>query len=377
MEIVFWVSAIWVLYAVVGYPLGVVALSRLVRRDVAKTDITPDVTVVIAAYNESRHIVATLVNKLEQDYPTDRLRVVVVSDESDDGTDEAVRQLGDTRVRLMRQTPRQGKTAAINLAMGEITSDIVVFSDANSVYAPDTIRRLVGNFADPEVGYVTGRMVYRGADSSAVAEGCSTFMRFENWLRHEETKLGSVVGVDGGVDAVRRPLYESMRADQLPDFVLPLSVRGKGYRVVYEPLAYLVEDALDESDAEFRMRVRVSLRALWTLSELRHMLNPFRYGLFSWQLLSHKLLRYTVFLPMIALIPANAALLPAGWFYQLAFAVQVLFYGMALSGALARSPGSMRGLPWYFLLVNVAAGQALWKFMRGEKQIIWQPRVGA
>jgi cellulose synthase/poly-beta-1,6-N-acetylglucosamine synthase-like glycosyltransferase len=377
MEVAFWVCVVWVVYAFVGYPLGVFLLARFVRRGVGKADATPSVTVLIAAYNEVRHIVATVVNKLEQDYPADRLNVVVVSDESEDGTDEAVRQLGENRVRLIRQTPRQGKTAGLNLAMPTIDSDIVVFSDANSIYAPDAVRQLVRNFADPEVGYVTGRMVYRSEDGSAVGEGCSTFMRFENWLRGEETKLGSVVGVDGGVDAVRRDLYRPMGADQLPDFVLPLKVREQGYRVVYEPAALLGEDALAEPAAEFRMRVRVSLRALWTLWDLRGLLNPFRYGLFSWQLFSHKVLRYTAFLPLLALLPLSVALSGQGAVYQLAFLAQVVFYLAALLGALAKSPGSLLGLPWYFVLVNVAAGKAFWKFLRGEKQVIWQPRVGA
>jgi cellulose synthase/poly-beta-1,6-N-acetylglucosamine synthase-like glycosyltransferase len=355
----------------------VVLLTRIVDRKVEKADILPTVTVVIAAYNEVRHIVATVANKLEQDYPADRLSVVVVSDESDDGTDEAVYELADSRVRLIRQTPRQGKTSALNLALPTITSDIVVFSDANSLYAPDAIRRLVRNFADGEVGYVTGRMVYRSEDGSAVGEGCSTFMRFENWLRGEETKLGSVVGVDGGVDAVRRELYQPMGADQLPDFVLPLKVRKQGFRVIYEPTALQGEDALSEPGAEFRMRVRVNLRALWTLWDLRGLLNPLRYGLFSWQLFSHKVLRYTSFLPLLALLPLSVALIGQGAVYQLAFVAQVFFYLAALVGAFAKSPGSLVGLPWYFVLVNVAAAKAFWKFLRGEKQVIWQPRVGA
>ena len=377
MEWTFWICALWVLYAFVGYPVGVFLLARLVNRSVGKEGITPSVTVVIAAYNEVRNIVATVTNKLEQDYPSGKLKIIVVSDESTDGTDAAVDQLQNPRVSLMRQTPRQGKTAALNLALAEVDSEIVVFSDANSLYSPTAIRQLVGNFADPEVGYVTGRMVYRSEDNSAVGDGCSLFMRLENWLRAEETRLGSVVGVDGGVDAVRRRLYEPMSADQLPDFVLPLRVRGQGYRVVYEPEAFLGEDALDNSTAEFRMRVRVSLRALWTLFDLRELLNPLRYGLFSWQLLSHKVLRYTAFIPLLALLPLSILLAPEARIYQLALVFQIIFYLVALIGAVVRSPGSVLGVPWYFVLVNLASGKAFWKFLRGEKQVIWQPRVGA
>lgn len=377
MEWFFWISVLWVLYAFAGYPAIVALLAPVLRRHIRKDDILPTVTVVIAAYNEARHIVATVVNKLEQDYPKDQLRIIVVSDDSDDGTDEAIRQIGDSRVQLLRQSPRQGKTAALNLAMPSVASDVVVFSDANSIYAADTIRTLVRNFADPDVGYVTGRMLYRSEGNSAVADGCSSFMRFENWLRGQETDLGSVVGVDGGVDAIRRELYEPMDADQLPDFVLPLMVRRQGFRVVYEQRALLFEDALAEAGSEFRMRVRVSLRALWTLFDLRDLLNPLRFGLFSWQLFSHKVVRYTAFLPLIALVPMNIALAPQGGIYTLALAAQLLFYAGALPGALVKSTSGLLAMPWYFLLVNTAAARAFWKFLRGQKQVIWQPRVGA
>lgn len=376
IEWAFWFCVLWAAYAVIGYPAGVFLLSRVMNRAVSKDDVLPSVTVVIAAYNEVDHILATVANKLDQDYPEQKLDVVVVSDESDDGTDEALANLESTRVRVLRQTPRQGKTAALNMALTEVTSDIVVFSDANSIYDSGAIRQLVRNFADPEVGYVTGRMVYRSADDSQIGESCSAFMRFENWLRRLETRLGSIVGVDGGVDAVRRELFQPMRADQLPDFVLPLRVRQQGFRVVYEPDARLVEDALTEPSDEFRMRVRVGLRAFWALFDLSELLNPLRYGLFSWQLWSHKVLRYTVFLPLLLLLPLSILLAGVGPIYALALWLQAGFYLVALTGGLSNAPSTVLGLPWYFVLVNVAAAQAFWKFIRGQKQVIWQPRIG-
>ena len=150
---------------------------------------------------------------------------------------------------------------AVPLASGEI----IVFSDANSLYAPDALRRLLANFADEEVGYVTGRMIYANPDGAPIGEGCSAYMKYENALRLIETRLGSIVGVDGGIDAVRKVLYRPMNAEQLPDFVLPLKVVEQGYRVVYEPEALLWESSLNEAADEYRMRVRVSLRAFWAL----------------------------------------------------------------------------------------------------------------
>ncbi|TFG48181.1 MAG: glycosyltransferase, partial [Gemmatimonadales bacterium] len=181
----------------------------------------PRVTIIIAAFNEAEHIEATVRNKLAQDYPRDLLQILVVSDGSTDGTDEIVERIAaeETQLRLLKQTPRQGKTVAINGAVAEATGEILVFSDANSMYRPDALRMLMRNFADPEVGYVTGQMLYTNADGSLVGDGCTAYMRYENALRAIETRLGSVVGVDGAIDSVRRSLYRPMRPDQLPDFV--------------------------------------------------------------------------------------------------------------------------------------------------------------
>ena len=246
------VSLVWLAYTYFGYPL----LLKLVARPRAAADrereAVPRVTVVTAAYDEVDVIGATIANKLDSDYPADRLDVMVVSDGSTDGTDDVVRGFEPThpgRVRLIRQEPRQGKTSGLNLAVPEARGEIVVFADANSIYEPDAIRHLVAAFDDPHVGYVTGKMIYVDEDGSVTGDGCTAYMRYENALRALETRVGSVVGVDGGIDAVRRELYRPMRADQLPDFVLPLSVVEQGYRVAYEPRAVLREEALTSSDA--------------------------------------------------------------------------------------------------------------------------------
>ena len=268
-----------------------------------------------------------MINKLNQAYPPERLDVLVVSDGSTDGTDAIVQSIATNaagRVKLLRQEPRQGKTAAINLAMTQATGDIVVFADANSIYAPSAVRSLASNFADPSVGYVTGRMIYTNPTDSGIGKGSGKYMSYENLLRALETKLGSIVGVDGGIDAIRRTLYVPMRPDQLPDFVQPLGIIEQRKRVVYEPDALVHEQALSSPTDEFRMRVRVSLRALWALYDKRELLNPFRYGLFAWQLLSHKLLRYLAFIPLLGLIVFNSLIAGEHLFYACFFALQLV-----------------------------------------------------
>ncbi len=382
LEWIFWILLLLGVYPYVLYPIIVNALGKLLRRRVATSDnYLPRVTVVTAAFNEAAHIEATIRNKLQQDYPTELLDVIVVSDESLDGTDEIVAGIaaGNSRVRLLRQVPRQGKTSGLNLAMPQARGDIVVFADANSIYRPDTIRRLVRNFADPKVGYATGKMVYVNSDGSLVGDGCSAFMRYENALRAAETQVGSVVGVDGGVDAVRHMLYRPMRADQLPDFVLPLTVVEQGYRVVFEPEANLTEDTLTTEGSEYRMRVRVALRALWALWDKRGLLNPFGYKLFAWQLWSHKVLRYMSFLPLAVAMVLNWWLLDAGSLYVAAIAGQIAFLilvATALIGPRVIGQSAPGRYCLYFALLNWASAVAFIRFLRGQKQVLWQPRVG-
>jgi cellulose synthase/poly-beta-1,6-N-acetylglucosamine synthase-like glycosyltransferase len=382
LDMLFWLALFVGLYPYVIYPF-IVRLVAAVKRSTIRKDPAhmPFVTVITAAYNEAQHIEATVRNKLAQDYPADRLNILVVSDESTDGTDEIVAAIASQhpRVRLLRQQPRAGKTAALNLAVPDARGEILVFADANSLYRPEAIRKLMSNFADPTVGYVSGQMLYIDAHGSLVGDGCSAYMRYENMLRDAETQIGSIVGVDGGIDAARRMLYRPMRPDQLPDFILPLSIIEQGYRVVYEPEAILTEDSLSTGGSEYRMRVRVALRALWALWDKRSLLNPFRSGLFAWQLWSHKVLRYLGFLPLSVAMMLNWMLLDHGVIYMVAAAGQFLFAAQtvaALIGPRFVRQSTLGRYCVYFALLNVASVVAVARFLRGHKQVLWQPRVG-
>lgn len=383
LKLIFWLSLLIVLYVYLGYPLLAGLLARLRHRSVHQDDKSqPPVSILIAAYNEASDIEATLRNKLNLNYPSGKLEILVISDESTDGTDELVEAVArDARftIRLFRQVPRQGKTAGLNTLVPEAKGEIILFSDANSQWAPDAVSKLVRNFNDPEVGYVTGKMVYVSDDGSMIGDGCSAYMKYENWLREQETAIGSIVGVDGGIDAMRKRLYQPLRADQLPDFVQPLKVVEQGYRVVYEPEAHLREPALNDSTSEFSMRIRVTLRALWALKDMKALLNPARDSLFAWQLLSHKVLRYTAFIPLAILALASMILADSGGWYTLAFIGQLFMYGFAWLGHRRRDEQDLPaflGVPYYFVLLNLACFQALRAYLRGEKKVIWNPRKG-
>lgn len=380
----FWLSFLLLAYIYFGYPLCIKVLAAARPWPVKKHGgYQPRVSILIAAYNEARDIEATLNNKLALEYPTELLEILVVSDESDDGTDEIVNSVAakaSCSVRLFRQVPRQGKTAGLNMLKEHANGDILAFSDANSEWEKGALRALVNNFNDPSVGYVTGKMVYVNPDGSLLGDGCSAYMKYENWLRSQETLAGSVVGVDGGIDAMRKDLYQSLRADQLPDFVQPLKVVEQGYRVVYEPQALLKEEALSDGGSEFSMRVRVSLRAFWALKDMKHLMNPARDPLFAWQLVSHKLLRYAAFVPMLTLAIAALYLAPVKGLYLVAAIGYGLFLYLAWSGHKKESRGeslsTLYALPYYFVLLNLASFRACVAFFKGEKKVVWNPRKG-
>lgn len=375
----FFLFLVLIVYVYVGYPLFVLLLATLRRQEVGKEPFEPTVTIIIPAYNEEQHIDKTVANKLALDYPPDKLSIIVVSDGSTDHTDSIVRAYEERGVRLLRQEPRAGKTAGLNMALRETSGEIVFFSDANSLHHPNALRALVANFADPQVGYVTGKMLYANSNGSVIGDGCSVYMKYENMLRLWETRIGSVVGVDGGVDAVRRDLYVPMRADQLPDFVLPLTVIDQGYRVVFEPEALLYEDALSDAADEYRMRVRVSLRALWALWDMRHLFLPGKSLVYSWQLWSHKILRYLCFVFLAGAFLANVALINQRSLFNVIFVGQSIFYFCALASPVLERWGKGNRLcywAYYFCIINIAAGHAFLKFLLRRKTVVWNPRKG-
>ncbi len=377
MTILFWFSVLLILYIYIGYPILLRYLPKKALH-ISELSPAPKISILIPAFNEAKVIEGTIRNKLEQNYPSNLIEIIVISDESEDGTDDIVIRISTTekRVRLIRQSPRQGKTAGLNLAMQQAQGDIIIFSDANSHYEKNAVAHLVNCFSDPQVGYVTGKMVYVNSDGSLVGDGCSAYMKYENHMRALETQVASVVGVDGGIDAIRKELYQPMNADQLPDFVLPLKVVTQGKRVIYCEAALLNEESLSNSQSEFRMRVRVSLRAYWAMKDMKHLFNPSTYGLFALQITSHKLLRYIAFIPLLLAFVSNG-FITHNAFYALTFLIQILFYGSAAFVSLNDGTNNRwLGLANYFCLINIASAMAFVKFLKGEKIVLWKPRVG-
>lgn len=378
-KIFFFVCLLVIFYVYIGYPLCAWILAQLVRKRIDKAVYEPTVTIIISAYNEEDHIGQTIANKLQLDYPEDKLEIIVVSDESTDQTEDIVRTFLGHNVTYLLQKPRAGKTSAINMAAPQARGEILLFSDANSIYSTNALQHIVANFHDPQIGYVTGKMIYTNSDGTPVGDGCSTYMKYENFLRSLETQIDSVVGVDGGIDAMRKNLYCQLGHDQLPDFVQPLKVKEQGYRVVYESEAILQESSLSKPGDEYRMRVRVSLRALWAIKDMKQLLWGKAGFLFAWQLWSHKVLRYLCFIFLIGAYWANISLWSEAFFFKAGVIAQTACYvGALISALLEKYNYKVKLLHFlhYFVLLNVASGHAFLKFILGKKQVMWAPRKG-
>ena len=379
MEALFWTLSGLIGYVYAGYPLFLMVL-RLVtgRKKVSIGSSRPVVTLVISAFNEEAVIREKLRNSIALDYPPERLEIIVVSDASSDRTDVIVEAFGDARVRLLRMPHRGGKTAGLNEAVAQARGDIIAFSDANAIYEHQAIRRLVRNFDDPAVGAAIGRSGY-AATAGEADRNESAYWDSEVALKRLESELGSVVGGDGAIYAVRKDCYKPMSADALSDFVNPLQVVSQGYRCVYEPEALSVEEAAGSFDKEFRRKVRIVNRAWRATMSMKAMLNPLKYGLFSVQLISHKLLRWLVPLLLLALLAVNAALASSGRIYLVALVLQLAFYALALVGFLLarhrRLPVAL-SVPYYFCLVNLASLVGIAEVYLGKSYTTWStPRT--
>jgi cellulose synthase/poly-beta-1,6-N-acetylglucosamine synthase-like glycosyltransferase len=372
--VVFWACAGLLGWTYLGYPALLAVLSLFRRRDNPDPRHEPTLSVIIAACNERENIRRKLEQTLALDYPPDRLEVLVVSDGSTDGTDAEVSRLTDPRVRLLRVPERGGKTNAQNVAVREARNEVLVFSDATTVYHPQSLRYLAGNYADRRVGAVSGRYQYFDPEGrSPTGLGSVAFWSYENLIKTAQSRIGTITGCCGCIYSVRRDLYTELAPDVISDLVQPLWVIKQGHRVVFEHRALAYEETTQSTAEEFAMRVRVTTRGMRGLLSVRDLLLPWRHPWVSFQLLSHKVLRWLVPLYLLGLLLGSAVLASVP-FYRAAFVVQVAFYLAALVGAVVPLHHRFRpaALPLYFCTLNAAALLSLFELLRGRKYVAWQ-----
>jgi cellulose synthase/poly-beta-1,6-N-acetylglucosamine synthase-like glycosyltransferase len=376
LQIIFWLCVVAFFYTYIGYPIFVYLVGQLFPRKIKQSAFEPNVTVLITAYNEEKDITAKLENTLLIDYPKERIEILVASDGSTDKTDEIVKTFADKGVKLFRQEGRVGKTITQNNAVEICQGEIILFSDATTMYRKDVLQAMLPNFADQTIGCVAGKLIYVDQSDSDVGKGAKSYWNYETFLKESESRACSLIGASGCLYAVRKSAYVPMYAEACSDFLIATKIYEQGLRTIYEPKAICEEETNQKTDKEMQMRIRVIGQTFTDLWRNRKMLNPFRSGFYAIQLISHKVFRYAVPLFLFLIFISSAFLLTANIFYGLTFFLQIAFYLMALVAWVIEKNGKKLGIiaiPLYFCLANLASVIAFYRFLKGENYARWEP----
>jgi cellulose synthase/poly-beta-1,6-N-acetylglucosamine synthase-like glycosyltransferase len=377
---IFWIGLALVLYTYVGYGLLIYIFSAIKGRQKAPQIVPdaelPEVTLLIAAYNEERFIAAKIKNSLALDYPSQKMNVWIVADGS---TDRTVAIAQDFQaVKTFHLPERKGKINAVNRVMKLIKTPIVVFSDANTTLNSEALKNIVRHFQDKKVGGVAGeKRIAVNKEDNASGAGEGLYWKYESTLKTLDSNLTTAMGAAGELFAVRTELYDETAPDSIiEDFVTSMKIVAKGYRCVYEPEAYAMETASASIHDEWKRKVRISAGGLQAISRLPELLNPFRYGLISWQYVSHRALRWTLTpLALPLLILSNFILYNESTFYQLCLYGQLLFYAIASMGHFMRDKKiAIKGffVPYYFSMMNLSVFAGIGRLLRKQQSVIWE-----
>ncbi len=377
---VFWASGATIVATYVVFPVGLLVRGALMRRPVRSAAIEPSVSVIIAARNEAPVIGRRLENLAALDYPRERLEVVIASDGSEDATAAIVADWSDRGVRLL-DLPRVGKADALNAAVAASSGEILVFSDANSMFAPDAVRALVRRFADPEVGGVAGDQRYEAAATGdALAEGERGYWDLDRLLKMAESRAGNVVSATGAIYAIRRELFRPVTAGVTDDFITSVAVVAQHRRLVFARDAVAYEPPAVSGGDEFGRKVRIMTRGLRGTILMRELLDPRQHGFYAIQLAWHKIFRRLMVVPLLGLFASSLLLVGRGRLYTLAAVAQVGAYALGVTGLALRDQPLGRkkvlSFPAFFCLVNLAALQALRNIATGRHIDRWEPQRG-
>lgn len=387
IELLFWILLFIVFYTYIGYGIVLFIMVKIKRILPKKKEVfmdkepLPEVTLLIPAYNESDYVHQKMKNSLELNYPKDKFKIVWVTDGSNDGTNLLLEKYEN--ISLFHQDERKGKINAMNRVMPYVETPIVIFSDANTILGVDSIQHIVNCFKDAKVGCVSGekRIVNNKADVAAGA-GEGLYWRYESTLKKWDAELYSAVGAAGELFAIRTELYKEVEKDTiLDDFIISLRVAQKGYTIQYNPEAYAIETASQNVKEELKRKVRISAGGIQSVLRLRSLLNIFKYGLLSFQYISHRVLRWTITpLCLILLIPFSSmmayheGILDLG-LYSLFFWMQVSMYVAALIGWLLENRSTrikILFVPYYFFMMNLSVVLGFFKFINKNQSVNWE-----
>jgi cellulose synthase/poly-beta-1,6-N-acetylglucosamine synthase-like glycosyltransferase len=387
LKILFWIFLFIIVYTYVGYGvlLYVIIKTRRFFKIGNKVEVDqsyePEVTLFIAAYNEKDYVAAKMKNTLSLDYPKDKLNIVWVTDGSDDGTPDLLKDFPNTAVHHLDE--RNGKIGAMNRGMNFVKTPIVIFSDANTNLGKESIRRIVNLFSNPTVGCVSGekRIIEKESDvASGAGEGI--YWKYESTLKKWDAELYSVVGAAGELFAIRTELYRHVEKDTLlDDFIISLRVAQDGYTIQYDPEAYAIETASANVKEELKRKIRISAGGIQSVVRLRSLLNIFKYGTLSFQYISHRVLRWTLtpiclllLIPVSIVLAYNEGLLDFG-LYAVLFWLQMLFYVGALTGWFLENRSikvKLLFVPYYFFIMNLSVVLGFFRYMKKSQSVNWE-----
>jgi biofilm PGA synthesis N-glycosyltransferase PgaC len=377
----FWIGLFVIFYTYIGYGLVIFILSKLKVqpkhfRHLRDNDL-PDVTILVAAYNEEQYIEDKIANTLNLDYPKDKLSILFVTDGSTDNTPDMVKKFH--AVKLFHEFQRKGKIHAVNRVMKHVSTPIVIFSDANTLLNRSAIKHIVRHYQDEQVGGVAGeKRIYKHEEDNASGSGEGFYWKYESFLKKKDAEVYSIVGAAGELFSIRTVLYQEPPENIIiEDFYLSLRICAKGYRFMYEPEAYALETASASVKEEWKRKVRICAGGFQAMAKLKQLLNPFRYGILSFQYISHRVLRWTLaplFLPIVLICNLRLAMVEP-YLYTLLLLAQVSFYLLALLGYYFREKKiSIKGffVPYYFMVMNLSVYAGFVRYCKGKQSVVWE-----
>ncbi len=389
LKILFWFLLFIVFYAYIGYGILLFALVKLKRifkfgrKPQREKGYEPEVTLFVAAYNEKDYIDDKVANSLSLEYPKDKVKQVWVTDGSDDGTPDILKKYADQGIEVYHEDARGGKIGAMNRGMEFVKSPIVIFSDGNTMLGKKSIRRIVNLFSDPKVGCVSGekRIYEKDKDTAAGTEGI--YWKYESTLKKWDAELYSVVGAAGELFAIRTELFQHVEKDTLlDDFIISLRVAMKGYTIQYDPEAYAIETSSANVKEELKRKVRISAGGIQSILRLSALLNVFKYGLLSFQYISHRVLRWTLAplaLPLLlilnTMITYHSGFMNFEDVFTYLFWGQAAFYLFALLGWYFENKEikvKILFIPYYFFIMNLSVYLGLRRFLKGKQSVNWE-----
>ena len=377
METALWISIGIILYTFAGYGVLVSILASFKKKQkypVLDNEDLPEVTLLVAAYNEEEIIEDKIKNCMALDYPDDKLNILIVTDGSTDGTNKIVQQYPN--IELSYSPPRKGKIAALNRVMRSVNTPITIFSDANVMINKNGLRSLVNHFQSNLVGAVSGeKKVLRQKSDGSSATGEGFYWKYESYLKRKDAEWNSLVGSAGEFFAIRTHLYKNIKTDTLiEDFVMTMELASDGYRVAYEPQSIASETASANIEEETKRKVRIAAGGIQAIARLKGLLNPIKFSKLTFQYVSHRVLRWTLMpLSLIAAFVLSIVLCDA-WHYEVLFRLQVIFYLLATVGYGLRNQSTQIKLfyiPYYFTYMHVCVTKGWVKYLSGKQQVTW------